>query len=196
MLIHFDEPEAFGPFAGSRPARSRPRSASASTTTRSRLSRSSASRMSSSASVVNGFSTPQTETSSLSASNRREPFAPTLPDDFFAVLDAAKAKSGRGQLGPSASAALLASVKGFETPDLRQGDGTEWWGGANGLRHEGHDDDDEEATDEAEQSFESSGSVVEYGAHERSRGGSVDPDSSFESTGAEETPRMPSGFRH
>lgn len=196
MLIHFDQPEAFGPFAGSRPARSRPRSASDSTTTRSRLSLSSASRMSSSASVVNGLSTPRTETSSLSSSTHWEPFAPTLPDDFFAVLDAAKAKSGRGQLVPSASAALLASVKGFETPDIRQGDGTEWWGGANGMRHGRHEDDDDKATDDAEQSVESSGSVVEYEADERSRGGSVDPDSSFESTGAEETPRMPSGFRH
>ncbi|BGO98269.1 hypothetical protein NBRC10513v2_002661 [Rhodotorula toruloides] len=195
MLIHFDQPEAFGPFAGSQPSLSRPRSLSGATTPRSRLSLSSASRMSSSASIVNGLSTPQTETSSLSSSaRRREPFAPTLPDDFFAVLDAAKAKTGRGQLVPSASAALLASVKGFATPDLTEGDGKEWWGGANGARHDDADEEDD-ATDEAEQSFESDGSVVEYGGVARSRGGSVDPESSFESTGAEETPRMPSGFQ-
>ncbi|BGO88657.1 hypothetical protein NBRC10512_003485 [Rhodotorula toruloides] len=195
MLIHFDQPDAFGPFAGSRRPLSRSRSSSGATTPRSRLSLSSVSRMSSSASVVNGLSTPQTETSSLAATSRREPFAPTLPDDFFAVLDAAKAKIGRGQLVPSASAALLASVKGFSTPDLTLADGKEWWGGANGASHD-TDEEEDEATDEAEQSFDSNASVVEYGGDARSRGGSVDPESSFESTGAEETPRMPSGFQH
>ncbi|GAA5850848.1 hypothetical protein JCM9279_003946 [Rhodotorula babjevae] len=238
MLVHFDAPEAFGPFAHSS-APTQPTSSDGARTPRSssRLSLSSISRPAlptfSSSATVSASSFADSPAASLAPTpspglltsptpapprpdSRRSSFAPVLPDDFFAVLDAAKASAGHAA-HPSRAAALLAAHPagaggagwGAPTPELGSGARGAWWGGpGNGeaLDEEEEEEEQEGATDE---SFETGASVVDHGEEEdeprrwNGRGASeeLDADDSFEAPStvsegaADETPRMPSGFQ-
>lgn len=184
MLVNFAQPDAFGPFAHSRqhlPPRSEgtttPRSSS-------RLSLSSMSRPSfhpttsattittaDDAASIFSFSTDASRPPLPSSESikDREPFTPVLPDDFFAVWDAAKEKAGQ-RLPPSTSATLLAEVERWDVSPAAGG-WSEWREGVE-SGGEGSVVDHQEL--EGERSFESSGSVEEL---------------------VDETPRQRTGFQ-
>ncbi|GAA5892160.1 hypothetical protein JCM8208_001457 [Rhodotorula glutinis] len=236
MLVHFDAPEAFGPFAHSN-APTQPTSSDGARTPRSssRLSLASISRpalptFSSSATVSASSFADSTAASSLAPTSspglptpppppppsHPSSFAPVLPDDFFAVLDAAKASAGHAA-HPSRAAALLAAHPagaggaagwGAPTPELGSGARGAWWGGPASAHEE-----EEEEEGAADASFETGASIVDYGegAARRWNGGGdggSDADDSFEAPStvsegeggagggaSDETPRMPSGFQ-
>ncbi|GAA5937900.1 hypothetical protein JCM3775_002391 [Rhodotorula graminis] len=235
MLVHFDAPEAFGPFAHSS-APTRPTSSDGTRTPRSssHLSLSSISRpglptFSSSATVSASSFADSSTASSLAPSpspglptpppppphlSLPSSFAPVLPDDFFAVLDAAKAGAGLAAQ-PSRAAALLAAHPagaspggagwGAPTPELGSGTRGAWWGGPAGVEEEEEGGEEDGAADA---SFETGASAVDHGedAAARWHGGESDADDSFEAPStvsegeaggeaADETPRMPSGFQ-
>ncbi|GAA5856383.1 hypothetical protein JCM8547_008716 [Rhodosporidiobolus lusitaniae] len=203
MLVNFAQPDAFGPFAHfSHSSSSRhpfnPRASSSETGTAtprsaSRLSLASNGRLSSH--PASSFSPSAAPTISDDASSvlssssavlpgappslhDREPFTPVLPDDFFAVWDAAKRKAGQ-PVAPSVSSQLLAGVGSWEESPVVQ------WTGEWGRVREGRDGEEEEG-DEGE-----GGSVVDL---EEGRGGG---DESFESEEGlvQDTPKPRSGFQ-
>ncbi|GAA5905453.1 hypothetical protein JCM6882_003165 [Rhodosporidiobolus microsporus] len=206
MLVNFDQPDAFGPFAASAHSRtlntaSSDNGGNATPRSSSRLSYSSASRLSTPASSFSPASAPADDSASIasfssSAAESRppppipEPFTPVIPDDFFAVWDAAKAKAGHA-LRPSTSAALLAGVASWEeSPAVEY---TEWKaraatgeGGGVGEgsgAHEGGEEDDD------------AGSVVDFGAGEESEAGTSFGSEEGIVGGMDETPRPRTGFQ-
>ncbi|GAA5895064.1 uncharacterized protein JCM6883_002308 [Sporobolomyces salmoneus] len=181
MLINFDQPDAFGPFA---PSRSRTNTSGDGTTTPrslSRLSFTSSSRRSTIASRTDldpdssTLTSPNLSLTSSSELKPKEPFVPLLPDDFFAVWDAAKARAARSHHGVAAlegGGGISGSWQSWR--DHMPGEESE-----SGSDLEGDGDDDEEAE----------GSVI-Y------RSGTGEGNSSFESDGGVmETPRPRSGFQ-
>ncbi|GAA5820324.1 hypothetical protein JCM3770_004047 [Rhodotorula araucariae] len=208
MLVHVNAPEAFGPFANTCLPSQRPSSSSGATTPRSssHLSLTSPSRPSphSLSPAVTPASTNADDPFSASprptATAHPTSIVPLLPDDFFAVLDAAKARAGLAPQ-PSAAAALLAAhpaasgAWGAPTPELG-GDGGRgaWWG--RNARGE---------VEEVDESFETEGSVIDHdevGAR-RWRGMTSEaedagglPSAKEDEGAANETPRMPSGFQY
>ncbi|GJN87708.1 hypothetical protein Rhopal_000663-T1 [Rhodotorula paludigena] len=186
MLIHFDQPDAFGPFTHS-PHPSRHVSSDADTMPRS------SSRLSLSSLAPSTGASPSPSPSPASAPSPPA-FAPVLPDDFFAVWDAAKAQSGHAPL-PAATAALLAAQapNGFASPELgREGAvGEGWWGGVGGGAVP--DEEEEEAREVGDESFEAEGSVIDRGEGESHGDSSFDSALSVE-VEPEATPRPPSGF--
>ncbi|GAA5971418.1 hypothetical protein JCM11641_008345 [Rhodosporidiobolus odoratus] len=241
MLVNFNQPDAFGPFANSR--LTLPRTNSEGTATprsSSRLSLGSNSRFSTPASSfsppvgfgaaatddstsIRSFSTEASRPLSLSLSSSssstqprpegvanpcQEPFRPVLPDDFFAVWDAAKMKSGL-PVGPSLAAALLAGVESWEkSPAVGGGagggaGGGGWtgWRSYDGAGSGGGVEyiEEEEEEDEGEEG-NGGGSVVD---HEESREeesgkeGEGEGDVSFgsEEGVVEQTPRPRTGFQ-
>lgn len=186
MLIHFDQPDAFGPFAPS-PHPSRHVSSDVDTMPRS------SSRLSLSSLAPSTGASPSPSPSPASAPSPPA-FAPVLPDDFFAVWDAAKAQSGHAPL-PAATAALLAAQapNGFASPELgREGAvGEGWWGGVGGGAVP--DEEEEEAREVGDESFEAEGSVIDRGEGESHGDSSFDSALSVE-VEPEATPRPPSGF--
>ncbi|BGP45131.1 hypothetical protein JCM10450v2_000948 [Rhodotorula kratochvilovae] len=215
LLIHFDLPEAFGPFANSHLALQRATSSTDGGTTTprsgSRLSLASLSRPSSHS--LSPSVTPATTTATddpFVASPSPQPSAaavaptavtPLLPDDFFAVLDAAKARAGQ-PAQPSAAAALLASHPaggwGAPTSELGGGGRGAWWGGGmeEDVEEEGGSDAGSVIDHEEEGARRWNG--VTRRAEEQDADGSFDaPSTISEDAGdADETPRMPSGFQH
>ncbi|BGP13126.1 hypothetical protein JCM10213v2_001045 [Rhodosporidiobolus nylandii] len=175
MLVSFNQPDAFGPFASSRPASGRSPS-DGTTTPRSSSRLSMSSRMSTHGTFPpladDAASVRSVSLSSVASAAEREPpepFTPVLPDDFFAVWDAAKAKSGAPRAA-NTSAALLAGVKSWDkTPALGGGEWTGW----------------DEAEHDDEESEE--GSVVDYGEDETSF--------DSEASGMDGTPRPRAGFQ-
>jgi len=194
MLVHFDAPEAFGPFAHST-APTQPTSSDGARTPRSssRLSLSSISRPAlptfSSSATVSASSFADSPAASLAPTPspnlpspapppapaaRPSPFAPVLPDDFFAVLDAAKASAGHAA-HPSRAAALLAAHPagsgagwGAPTPELGSGARGAWWGGPS-ADAEVLDEEEEEEDGATDASFESGASVVDHGEQDAPR---------------------------
>ncbi|GAA6005332.1 hypothetical protein JCM10207_002941 [Rhodosporidiobolus poonsookiae] len=190
MLVNFDAPDAFGPFANARLVPPRANSEGTATPrSSSRLSLSSTSRQSTPASTFSGgaplddaasiksFATDTSSARPAGALGEKEPFVPVLPDDFFAVWDAARVKAGQ-RLGTSASAQLLAGVTSWESSPAVPW--TEWRREAGAALEDGEVGDGE-------------GSVVDHGESREGLG----IDSSFEEDegGVEETPRPRAGFQ-
>ncbi|GAA5924434.1 uncharacterized protein JCM15063_005642 [Sporobolomyces koalae] len=185
MLISFDEPEAFGPFAPSRP-RSNPASREGSATPRSisRMSFASSARMSTiqqdldqttnSVEPVKIDEQPEVEP--------KEPFVPLLPDDFFAVWDAAKARGARFQYHENAAEGSLSAAM--------NGNAQDWQTWREQMSSEGESESGSDLQDDDDGDQE--GSVIYRPV------GAGEGDSSFESEqgGAMETPRPRSGFQH
>lgn len=140
-----------------------------------------------------------------------ERHVPLLPDDFFAVLDTARKRAGRGTL-PPVSAALLAQADlddAFKTPRLGTGGGGEfdeagegegdgvWWSGGGGgdgspARVSGMSPN----ASSAMQGAATAGRGRDHRSASLSSGAGPDPDSSYESIGGvEETPKPSFGFR-
>ncbi|GAA5860258.1 hypothetical protein JCM3774_000360 [Rhodotorula dairenensis] len=207
-LVRIGEPTAFGPFAGATPAPSRDTSTNGQRTPRS---------------INTGFSSqpasPAVRTDTLSlpipstlgtAPLLRPPGAteatrhvPILPDDFFAVLDAARRRAGRGAI-PAVSATLLAQADlddAFKTPRLGAGDSGDdgdgeglWWsgGGDSPARVSGMSPN----TNASANGAAGMGTARDQRSASLSSGAGPDPDSSYESVGyIEDTPKPAFGFR-
>ncbi|GAA5963920.1 hypothetical protein JCM21900_001147 [Sporobolomyces salmonicolor] len=173
MLVNFDQPDAFGPFAAvpSRLSTSNSENGTATPRSLSRLSLSSASRLSS------NHDLPPSDAPSLRSIstggdevNPKEPFVPLLPDDFFVVWDAAKARAGYPVGGEGANGAgMVGALSGM---------GGDWQNWRAGLP--GDDDFDDDGGDDDASSVRYTGP-----------GGS----SSESESSVQETPRPRTGFQ-
>lgn len=174
MLVNFDQPEAFGPFAPNRP-RSTSNSHEGTATPRSlsRMSFTSSTRLSS----INDVETENTsidspdDATSNELPKSKEPFVPLLPDDFFSVWDSAKARAAGRQHSASTN------------------------GGGNGQAwRENMPGEESESGSDVEDDDDDAGSVI----YRPVDGGEGEGDDSFESEdagGVMETPRPRSGFQ-
>lgn len=182
-LVHFDGPVAFGSLADvPQPAR---RSCSATEC-------SAASRQSDVDQSVEAPAQPDTSEDSTAAVRRH---VPILPDDFFAVLDNARRRAGNEAIPPVSAISLAkADVEdAFKTPRLG-GDGFDddegpaWWNGASPPQQQTSYSSPASKGGSPRAPRQSRQSLVSAT--------SLDPDSSFESSGdIEETPRPSFGFR-
>ncbi|GAA6062310.1 hypothetical protein JCM10212_006862 [Sporobolomyces blumeae] len=187
LLIHFDQPEAFGPFAMQR-TRTKSGSLGDPTTPRStsRLS------FASSAQPSDGQPSPHlSDRATLALPGAIEPFVPLLPDDFFAVWDSAKARaSARNLHGGGAN--------GNGLPYAVSGVGEDWRTWRDGMPDDGDEDEDGASESGSDVDDSGEGSVIyrPIGGRGGVAGGG---DDSFESVGNDsltmETPRMKSGFQ-
>ncbi|GAA5859929.1 hypothetical protein JCM1840_001800 [Sporobolomyces johnsonii] len=143
MLVNFDQPDAFGPFAAVPPRTSNSNSNNSENGTAtprsiSRLSLSSASRLSSNDLSASDAASLRSISTNGGELKPKEPFVPLLPDDFFAVWDAAKARAGYPVGGGANGAGMVGATSGTG------GDWQNWREGLPG--DDDFDDDDDDAS--------------------------------------------------
>ncbi|GAA5957255.1 hypothetical protein JCM3765_000405 [Sporobolomyces pararoseus] len=184
MLVNFDQPDAFGPFAPSRP-RSRVNSREGTATPRSlsRMSFTSSSRLSSAAEPdsTTTLTSPDPSSSSSTDLQPQDPFVPILPDDFFAVWDAAKARASTAHRHQNGAETVLNGSGGGLS-----GDWQSWRANMPGEESESGSDLD------VDDGRDANGSVVYRSAPGEEGDSSFD---SEEGVGVMETPRPRSGFQ-
>ncbi|GAA5991524.1 hypothetical protein JCM10908_005743 [Rhodotorula pacifica] len=206
QLVRLDASAAFGPFAGVTPSPSRDTSTNGQRTPRS--SNTGFSLPSSPAVRTDGLAPPvpiiDASTGSGSPTSSPETLVPAerhvphLPDDFFAVLDTARKRAGRGNI-PAVSATLLAQADlddAFKTPRLGSvdspdaGEGLWWSGGGSDLRNSGMSPNARSGGDSGNAARDHRRSMS------LSSGAGPDPDTSYESVGSiEDTPKPSFAFR-
>lgn len=182
MLINFDQPDAFGPFAPNRPrSNANSREGTATPRSLSRMSFTSSSRFSSSIheNEPESGSVASPNLSSTSSEPRpKEPFVPLLPDDFFAVWDAAKARAANAHRHQNGGVSAVPN-------------GGDWQSWRNDMPGEESESGSDLEGDEHGDENDREGSVI-YRSSEAGGDNSFD---SEEAMGVMETPRPRSGFQ-